>query len=306
MDIHATDFITYLTCARKFKYGIVDRLIAIDYEEPEYFTFGKAGHLWLKEMHNSWDVEKSLAQIVDPTMRDSHELFARLYKEQYEAKDRRRFQIASQENSNVFEFEGVRLHYTIDSLMLGVTNFLLGYGIMDHKFYASFPDSDMLKRDFQLSFYWWASQRLGLDIQWCILNVIRKSIPEMPMPLKSGGLTRAKKSLAETEYSLYMQSIQLLGLNPKDYSEELQYLKERGSNTFKRYIIRRSKEQIEEFEYILVQMIRDIKSRDYFIPSPSKECLFCPYEFLCHMQNTRGDVELAQRKLFRVKTSAER
>ncbi len=307
--LHATDIKTWLSCRRLFGYSKLDR-IKTPGEEAEYFVFGKSGHKILATHYNKEDVAQEI-QNVDTSVYSSHrQHHAALYdgyKNNY-VDDFDRWQIASVENEIHLKFAGFVIIFTLDLLVLEDASPFPIYVIVDHKYYSRFPDAELLSNDFQASFYLWACRRLNLNVRKYVLNCIKKEPPSMPKLLVDGKrFSKAKKELDDTEYDLYLKAINEMGFNPNDYATELDYLKRRGSNTYKRFPTRRTDKELDNFEKDLLAVLEemhDVNTRIF--PHPQLSCPKCPYAFLCKTESSGGDVSFTKKSMFELKREDER
>ena len=102
----------------------------------------------------------------------------------------------------------------------------------------------------------------------------------------------------------------MAGLNEVDYENELDYLKGRGSLTFQRFKTKRSDSFLVQFEEDLKFLIEEIMEAKItprkFIAIPSLNCAWCPYEFLCKIQNDGRDIKQAINGMYTEKKDGER
>lgn len=140
---------------------------------------------------------------------------------------------------------------------------------LDHKTTSSLEKYEKNSiMDRQISRYWWALQQLqkghgfikiddewmpventylfeclaGAEIGGFIYNIILKDYPVPPKVLKKGGLSKDKGQ--KTTYELYMKAIEENELNPDDYQDILEYLKENGKAFFRRVEVYRNQDEI--------------------------------------------------------------
>lgn len=299
--LHATDLISYLDCRRKFFFSKIERLSPL--EDKEFFEIGKSGHLVLRSFYKREDWQQVLTEIKNEEHRCHLSALIKGYEKEY-ADDFEKYQIAAVEDEISITFEGLTITFTIDVLALESG---AGYNIIDHKFYASFPNEKTMWNDFQATFYLWACRKLGLNVKKYILNVIKKEPMMMPTPLKNGTLSKSKAQMNDTEYDMYFEAIQLLNLNPADYAAELQYLKNRGSGTYKRYVTKRTDFQLDMFEQDLSVILKEIHDQNTrFYPNPSRHCLSCDFNFLCQTMSSGGDYPYTKKSMYRQKSDDER
>jgi len=62
-----------------------------------------------------------------------------------------------------------------------------------------------------------------------IFNLVRAKLPTVPQVLKSGGLSKAKS--IDTDVDTYLQAIKDNRLNPNDYVDILNHLKENSNRS---------------------------------------------------------------------------
>lgn len=82
----------------------------------------------------------------------------------------------------------------------------------------------------------------GRQVDYFIYNILLKDFPTPPRELKKGGLSKAKDQ--NTTYALYLKEIQERGLNPEDYQDMLDWLKENPRRYFSRVEVRRNTNEI--------------------------------------------------------------
>lgn len=178
---------------------------------------------------------------------------------------------------------------TIDLIGLDAENRLF---FMDHKTTKSLEKYEKNAiMDRQISRYWWVLDRLcqgkgeillntegknvwvptyktalfyqlqGKRVNYFLYNIILKDCPEPPRQLKKGGLSKDKGQ--NTSYRLYLKEIERLGLNPEDYQDMLEWLKENEKPFFKRVEVVRNKQELtaamREFYYTALDLA-DVRS----------------------------------------------
>jgi hypothetical protein len=171
----------------------------------------------------------------------------------------------------------------------------------EHKTTADSVDNrfETVELEEQLNNYILVASHKYADFGGGILNVIRKKAPRMPVPLKKGGLSRAKD--IDTTYELYMEAIEKYGYNPADYTDILSILKEKGNRFFGRKIVSRKPHQILETRnelYYTIQSIKNMtklfnKTKDaaVFYRTPTYMCKNCQYCNLCILNSKKsGDM----------------
>lgn len=167
------------------------------------------------------------------------------------------------------------------------------YWILEHKTAKSFSDwQDKLPMDEQVTSYIWAAEYLfGIAIKGVIYNGLRKTIPRVPEPLKSGkGLSKNKA--IDTTHDVYLQAILDNGFDPADYTEILDHLKTKGNGFFRREFIYRSKDEIIEQQKQIFEEAHDMLTTEYFYPNPTRDCSWdCDFKEVCSIMQARGDAE---------------
>lgn len=298
-ELHATDLRTYLECRRKYKYAYMDRLTS-DVPTADYFSFGTLWHKVMAAHYSGELVDNVLNNHEDEEVARNQRTLYGLYCKEYADE---KLQIASIEQSIKFPFKGLDLTFTMDLLTLKSNH---KYKIIDHKSYKSFPNQNLLTRDFQCTFYFWGATKVGIPVDEFVFNVVRKGTPELPAVLKNGSFSRSQATLANTDYHVYKKLVDMAGC-ADEYQAELEFLKNRGSNFFKRYSQRRTEKQLEIFESHLLTMLDEIHSdKTVFYPHSQLGCSHCMYEFLCSAEDQGTDTTNIRQSLFRLKEDTER
>jgi hypothetical protein len=155
------------------------------------------------------------------------------------------------------------------------------YWVVEHKSAAQMR-FDRLILEEQPGIYQWAmAKELGVEIQGVIFNFLRKKVPAIPEQLKAGGLTQ--RSNIDTTYDVYLATIQGSGLNPKDYQDTLDRLKEKGNKFFHREdVVRADKEQdllMQRMRYVAEDMVHPNLA---IYPKPDiMGCAMCSFNGPC-------------------------
>lgn len=193
---------------------------------------------------------------------------------------------------------------------------------VDHKTTSSLEKYEKNSiMDRQISRYWWALQQLQkghgfikypdsdewFDVQkYCeltgkqgvlqgeiggfIYNIILKDYPVPPKVLKKGGLSKDKGQ--KTTYELYMKAIEENELNPDDYQDILEYLKENGKEFFRRAEVYRNQDEInaaiKEFYWTVKEMkgirewLKDGATDEICYRNITSDCHWdCAYKDVC-------------------------
>lgn len=177
--------------------------------------------------------------------------------------------------------------------------------ILDHKTSKDKLDKTKLVLDDQMTMYIWAAQQiLGIEIEGCYYNVLRKKLPRVPEPLVSKkGLSKAKS--IDTTYDVYYQAIVENGFNPEDYRDILEHLMNTPNTFFERAKVRRNQHEILVAGHFLLQEAVDMLNDPFIYPHSTWDCNWkCDYKELCHAINRNDDVAWMKEAMFQ-KRNAE-
>jgi len=173
--------------------------------------------------------------------------------------------------------------------------------IMDHKFVKSIPTIEDLMTEIQMLIYVWAWNRMHPDrpIDGIIWDFVRTKVPSTPDLLKNGSLSQRKD--IDTTYEHYLATIILYGLDPKDYVELLQKLKDKKNTFFTRH---KFPTPSDEMMKVILGDFRTsalmIKYSEGICPrSPNQfNCAGCDYKEIC-MAEVRGhDTKFIKKKYY--------
>ena len=160
--------------------------------------------------------------------------------------------------------------------------------LVDHKFTSIDLDKyeENLVLDEQANYYLWALAEMLGDygaVSGIIFNLVRAKLPTVPQVLKSGRLSKAKS--IDTDVDTYLQAIKDNRLNPNDYVDILNHLKENSKPFFKRHRVYRTPEELENIKGELYEMSRDIRGCRVY-RNATRDCSWdCPYRELCIMES---------------------
>lgn len=171
--------------------------------------------------------------------------------------------------------------------------------VMDHKSHKNIPDENNRFSDLQLVLYVWGLDRCDYDIPGVtgvIWDYLRTKVPTVPEILKSGALTRRKD--LDTDYQTYMNAILENGLDPQQYSEELQRAKANESSFFHRVTLPKPpKVMMEQVVDDLRNTATEIKylSDKLKTRTMDRTCAQCSYFTLCHSELRGLDSEFVKK-----------
>jgi len=269
---------SFLNCKRKFYYQYIMRLRPK--ETPTYFTVGSAIHEALECWYRTRQSEKAESKINEYFKSRVPEPEAENYEEKYEEFtenyeiSRRIFrryiahyvnedqQIETIATEKEFIIDAKEIGINIDvKIMLKVDAIIKKNSIqylMEHKTAASIDQlyKKKLSVDLQSMFYIMCINAIRYNIQGVCYNVISKKLPAVPALLKGGGLSTGKNR--KPDITEYINAISDNGLNPADYEEYLDWLKENQTETFYREYIGYHDKQFEDLKNELGCIIKEM------------------------------------------------
>jgi RecB family exonuclease len=109
--------------------------------------------------------------------------------------------------------------------------------LIERKTHKTIPDEDRRFSDLQTVLYLWGYNRMNpkMRIDGVMWDYLRSKAPSIPEQLKKGGLSIAKN--VDTDYETYLSEIRRLGLNPADYAERLETLRQQENPFFRRVFL---------------------------------------------------------------------
>jgi len=171
--------------------------------------------------------------------------------------------------------------------------------VMDHKTAVQYINVVNLEMDDQMTAYLWLTWRVHGEIPGgALYNELRKKIPARPEPLARGGLSKNKN--CDTTYEIYLQAVKDNDLDPKDYEDILEFLRNKPDGFYRREIVARTKYELEHFAENLVPEVKAMNSKlTPLYPSPTRDCSWdCPYRDLCLCETTGGHLDGLIESLF--------
>lgn len=168
--------------------------------------------------------------------------------------------------------------------------------VMDHKTHKVIPDSNARFSDLQLLTYDWLLPRSNLEItpNGILWDYLRTKPPTIPEQLKNGQLT--KRQNLDSDYLTYMAEIKRLKLDPADYTDVLERLKESSDGRYFERVLLPSpsremvKEAVKDFKETLIQ-INEVSNRGTFVKNLTRDCTQCGFYDLCSAEIRGLDIE---------------
>jgi hypothetical protein len=157
------------------------------------------------------------------------------------------------------------------------------------------PEESTRLWDLQTAIYVWGARQIGYKMNGIFWNYIRTKPPTIPEVLKNGELSQRKN--IDTNHRTYLKAIKDHKLNPADYKEILDLLKENGSIFFRRM-------KLPIAEKTLDQIADDAKKSSleiyYMQDYPIREisafsCQRCFYSSLCYAELRGIDSEFIRK-----------
>ena len=188
-------------------------------------------------------------------------------------------------------FDGLAIHIATDGLW-----------VVEHKTYKMKPKYEFLQTNDQMTAYVWAAQILmGVPVQGVLYDGVRKKLPEVPVLLKNGTLS---KQFISTTAAVYRGEIARRGFSETSYQDILGRLQERDSQDqnefFTRWRVRVSPRAIEDFERNLTNSYLDMVSSPNIYPTFRWEgCWDCGVRNMCTAIHFGEDVDFVRTNSFR-------
>jgi hypothetical protein len=335
--VRVTEIQKFKDCRRRWYLGEIRGLIP---KTPQdYLWFGDKMHIGLQELAASGDVERAIAAYMKACNESIPELeagfgsfwadMAPLFQELVTMGRAMLHNYVLFDRSTAFNLQTVQLEerlfvpirtasgrsalkgspqLTARMDRIAVRKGLDGEYIQDYKNSTqAWQEGRNLELDEQTTGYHYAFWRVrGYLPRGMIYDTLLKKVPNEPRVLKSGKLSQDKDQ--GTTYELYMDTLQQMGLDPKEYTDILAALKEQAwSKYFKREVTTRNLDQIHAYERDLYFTYTDMRevARDprkaYPSPSPMR-CPRCPFRDVCLAMNDGSDAEDLIKARFTVST----
>lgn len=293
-----TQLKTWKRCRQKWYYRYVRGLIPK--ERVKKIELGNYGHALLEAYYKGEDLQQASENYWREQTKD---MFQEEMIEYQEVRDQaeqlvKRYIKHYQEKGEEFKVLAVEEHFQVTipkstTDLQGVFDLVVEddtgeLWLVDHKFTSIDLDKyeENLVLDEQANYYLWALAELLGDyraVSGIIFNLIRTKLPTVPQVLKSGRLSKAKN--IDTDVDTYLQAIKDNRLNPNDYTDILNYLKENSRPFFKRCKVCRTPEELECVKNELYEVSKDMKNYSIY-RNATKDCSWdCLYRELCIMES---------------------
>ena len=298
-----TQLKTWKRCRQKWYYRYVRGLVPK--ERVKKIELGNYGHALLEAYYKGEDLQQASEKYWHEQTKD---MFQEEMIEYQEVRDQaeqlvERYIKHYQEKGEEFKVLAVEEHFQVTiptttgrksmTDLQGVFDLVVEddtgeLWLVDHKFTSIDLDKyeENLVLDEQANYYLWALAELLGDyraVSGIIFNLIRTKLPTVPQVLKSGRLSKAKN--IDTDVDTYLKAIKDNRLNPNDYVDILNYLKENSRPFFKRCRVYRTPEELEYVKNELYEVSKDMKNCSIY-RNATRDCSWdCPYRELCIMES---------------------
>lgn len=175
--------------------------------------------------------------------------------------------------------------------------------LMDHKTFKKLPDEDFRWTNQQVNLYTWAMPQIGFPKpDGVIWDYIRTKVPTKPKLLKSGELSKNKN--IDTTYETYYNEIIANGLDPADYEEFLESLKENEDNFYRRITLPTRENIIQPIVEDMINTAKEIHYLGETLKSRNlgRHCTYCPFKQICQVELMGGDSEFIKKSEYRPST----
>lgn len=182
------------------------------------------------------------------------------------------------------EFIPGKVNLTIKADGLGEDKMGRRWLVERKSFSKKIPGEGVRYSDMQTTIYYWGFKKKGLKLDGVLWDYIKSKPPKEPDVLKNGGIS--KRQRIDTDYYTYLKAIKDNGLDPNDYQDMLEMLKEKEDDRFRRI-------QLPSPDKIAEPLIEDMKKTSleiYHLLGISKEknlgwhCDRCQYNPLCQAE----------------------
>lgn len=173
--------------------------------------------------------------------------------------------------------------------------------IYEHKTCAKVPGESARMSDYQSLAYWEVLDREGIKTSGVVWDYLRKKIPVVPEPLKSGkGLSKAKG--IDTTYEVYAKAIEDNGFDLEDYRDILENLQLRDDSFFIRIPMPVNRNMAAMAMEDLVSAAKQAKILGGIATDRNltRDCSWCDYYNLCQSEIRGLDTDFMIKKDFKV------
>lgn len=174
--------------------------------------------------------------------------------------------------------------------------------VSDTKSVKKIPDEETRFSDIQTVLYIWAVLQMGLKPAGVMWDYIRTKVPTVPDVLKAGGLS--KRANIDTTWDVYLTTILENKLDPKNYQDMHDLLKDKEQDFFRRIFLPYNKAMVQE-------VFEDMLSVGQQIEQFGKEwndrnldkfgCKMCEYQLLCSAELRNLDSDFIRRTEYETK-----
>lgn len=183
-----------------------------------------------------------------------------------------------------------------------------GLWIWDHKTSGEFLPEGFMLIDAQLSRYFWAARKIGIDVRGILFNEVITRAPTLPKVLQSGRLEQ--RANIRCDVYTYYREIKRLGQDPKDYASFLKKLLANQDQWFRRTRLPKDKPLVRQTVKELMMTVEDIHSaleRDAFPRTPDKSCQWsCDYRDPCAILLQGGSIDQVIKHKFTTREQREK
>jgi hypothetical protein len=300
MKISVTERATFKKCRKRWEYQFVRNLVPIQEDFPALWI-GTGVHAALEEYYcgdnalaalNRWWVENiaNAPTQVQMSPEATWDLMSAM------VGGYAKFAATEDQDWEVLATEH-RLHVpipgTTDGVLSGRMDLLIRWNgkvwVVDHKTAAAFVDEATLEFDDQMTAYiWMVHESTGEEVSGAVYNQLKKKIPEKPLVLQNGSLSKNKQQ--STTHHLYREAIEELDLNLADYTEILDHFKKNNAFFRREYLVRNAADVKTFVRELAVEYSMMVQAKAYPAVfchrSLTRDCGWCPFRLLCKSESS--------------------
>lgn len=307
---------TYRRCPKRYRYKYVDKL------EPRKKKIHLERGTWLHAllMHHydgqDWELhhrrlstlfyEETFQEQIDEfgDLPNDVKRLMKAYVNRYRAEDRHWTVVDSEVDEYITLPNGLKFNFIID-LIVEEAGYLW---LVDHRGIKSFMRSDVMRRDPQLSRYFYGAKKLGYSpLGGVIFNQIRTKPPAVPLVLQSGRLSQRMN--IDTDIHTYYRAIRQLRQDPASYSQILQHLARQQDKFFERSRLPKDRALMRNTMRDLIETAQEIQIAEQVQRFPrtiDKSCEWeCDFRDVCMVEYLGGDPSSVVRMNFRQRRRPE-